>query len=183
LRRRSHGNLNKGECRHALARAVFFHRLGELRDRAAEAMAYWASGLNLVVNAIILWNTTYLARGRRDTCASRASDSRMGFSHMWRRSSGPTSHSPATMSGPRLSGRANASDLCARTALTQPGSRILSVQSCRNSYATPSWWFQDQFRLLLLWLVSFALSLWGARSHTGKFACPASSKTRRLWPP
>lgn len=62
LRRRSHGNLNKGESRHALARAVFFHRLGELRDRTAEAMAYRASGLNLVVNAIILWNTTYLSR-------------------------------------------------------------------------------------------------------------------------
>lgn len=61
LRRRSHGNLNKGESRHALARAVFFHRLGELRDRTAEAMAYRASGLNLVINAIILWNTTYLA--------------------------------------------------------------------------------------------------------------------------
>ena len=44
LRRRSHGNLNKGESRHALARAVFFHRLGELRDRTAEAMAYRASG-------------------------------------------------------------------------------------------------------------------------------------------
>jgi len=62
LRRRSHANLNKGESRHALARAVFFHRLGELRDRTADAMAYRASGLNLVVNAIILWNTTYLAR-------------------------------------------------------------------------------------------------------------------------
>lgn len=62
LRRRSHGNLNKGESRHALARTVFFHRLGELRDRTAEAMAYRASGLNLVINAIILWNTTYLAR-------------------------------------------------------------------------------------------------------------------------
>ena len=62
LRRRSHGNLNKGESRHALARAVFFHRLGELRDRTAEGMAYRASGLNLVVNAIILWNTTHLSR-------------------------------------------------------------------------------------------------------------------------
>ena len=62
LRRRSNGNLNKGESRHALARAVFFHRLGELRDRTAEDMAHRASGLNLVVNAIVLWNTTYLAR-------------------------------------------------------------------------------------------------------------------------
>ena len=62
LRRRSNGNLNKGESRHALARAVFFHRLGELRDRTAEDMAHRASGLNLAVNAIVLWNTTYLAR-------------------------------------------------------------------------------------------------------------------------
>ncbi|EGU4502770.1 transposase [Salmonella enterica] len=36
--------------------------LGELRNRAAEAMAYRASGLNLVVNAIVLWNTVYLSR-------------------------------------------------------------------------------------------------------------------------
>ena len=59
LRRRAHGNLNKGETRHSLARAVFLHQLGELRDRVAETMAYRACGLNLVVNAIILWNTVY----------------------------------------------------------------------------------------------------------------------------
>jgi len=41
-----------------LARAVFFHRLGELRDCTAEDMDHRASGLNLVVNAIVLWNTT-----------------------------------------------------------------------------------------------------------------------------
>lgn len=62
LRRRSHAILNKGESRHALARAVFLHQLGELRNRVAESMAYRASGLNLVVNAIILWNTVYLSR-------------------------------------------------------------------------------------------------------------------------
>jgi len=62
LRRRSHAILNKGESRHALARAVFLHQLGELRSRIAETMAYRASGLNLVVNAIILWNTVYLSR-------------------------------------------------------------------------------------------------------------------------
>ncbi|MDL2403073.1 Tn3 family transposase [Rhizobium mayense] len=62
LRRRSHAILNKGESRHALARAVFLHQLGELRNRVAETMAYRASGLNLVVNAIILWNTVYLSR-------------------------------------------------------------------------------------------------------------------------
>ncbi|WP_203566189.1 Tn3 family transposase [Aurantimonas aggregata] len=62
LRRRSHAILNKGESRHALARAIFLHQLGELRNRMAETMTYRASGLNLVVNAIILWNTVYLSR-------------------------------------------------------------------------------------------------------------------------
>jgi len=54
--------LNKGEARNALARAVFLNRLGELRDRRFENQRYRASGLNLVVTAIILWNTVYLER-------------------------------------------------------------------------------------------------------------------------
>jgi TnpA family transposase len=45
-----------------LARAVFFNRLGELRDRTFENQRYRASGLNLVVAAIVLWNTVYLER-------------------------------------------------------------------------------------------------------------------------
>ena len=45
-----------------MARAVFFNRLGELRDRSFENQRYRASGLNLVVAAIILWNTGYLER-------------------------------------------------------------------------------------------------------------------------
>lgn len=44
------------------ARAVFFNRLGELRDRSFENQRYRASGLNLVVAAIVLWNTAYLER-------------------------------------------------------------------------------------------------------------------------
>ena len=42
------------------ARAVFFNRLGEIRDRSYETQRHRASGLNLLVAAIILWNTTYL---------------------------------------------------------------------------------------------------------------------------
>jgi TnpA family transposase len=62
LRRRTGLGLNKGEARNTLARAIFFNRLGELRDRSFENQAYRASGLNLIVAAIILWNTTrYLA--------------------------------------------------------------------------------------------------------------------------
>lgn len=62
LRRRVQVGLNKGEAKNALARAVFFNRLGELRDRSFENQRYRASGLNLVVAAIVLWNTVYLER-------------------------------------------------------------------------------------------------------------------------
>ena len=62
LRRRSHVGLNKGEQQNALRRAVFFNRLGEIRDRSYENQLHRASGLNLLVAAIILWNTTYLQR-------------------------------------------------------------------------------------------------------------------------
>jgi TnpA family transposase len=62
LRRRVTAGLNKGEAKHALERAVFFNRLGEIRDRSFEHQRYRASGLNLVVAAIVLWNTVYLER-------------------------------------------------------------------------------------------------------------------------
>lgn len=62
LRRRVQAGLNKGEAKNALSRAVFFNRLGELRDRSFENQRYRASGLNLVVAAIILWNTEYISQ-------------------------------------------------------------------------------------------------------------------------
>jgi TnpA family transposase len=65
LRRRVHAGLNKGEARNALARAVFFYRLGEIRDRSFEQQRYRASGLNLATAAIALWNTVYLERATK----------------------------------------------------------------------------------------------------------------------
>ncbi|TMX13880.1 Tn3 family transposase, partial [Aeromonas salmonicida subsp. achromogenes] len=62
LRRRVQIGLNKGEAKNALARAVFLNRLGEIRERSFENQRYRASGLNLVVAAIILWNTVYIER-------------------------------------------------------------------------------------------------------------------------
>ena len=38
------------------------NRLGEMRDRSFEHQRYRASALNLVVAAIILWNTVYLEK-------------------------------------------------------------------------------------------------------------------------
>lgn len=64
-RRRTGSILNKGEARNALARAIFFNRLGELRDRTFENQRHRASGLTLVTAAVALWNTVYLDRAVR----------------------------------------------------------------------------------------------------------------------
>jgi TnpA family transposase len=62
LRRRVGAELNKSESTNSLCRAVFLHRAGEVRDRTIQAQKHRASGLNLVVSAIILWNSVYVNR-------------------------------------------------------------------------------------------------------------------------
>jgi TnpA family transposase len=62
LRRKVTAGLNKGEARNSLARAVYFNRHGEIRDRNFENQRHRAGGLNLVTAAIILWNTLYIAK-------------------------------------------------------------------------------------------------------------------------
>ena len=54
LRRRVTAGLNKGEAGNALARAVFFNLLGEIRDSSYEQQRYRVSGLTLATAAIIL---------------------------------------------------------------------------------------------------------------------------------
>jgi hypothetical protein len=46
--------------------AIFFNRLGELRDRTFENQRNRASGLTLVTAAVTLWNTVYLDRAVRN---------------------------------------------------------------------------------------------------------------------
>jgi TnpA family transposase len=89
LRRRVHAGLNKGEARNALARAVFFNRLGEIRDRSFEQQRYRASGLNLVTAAVVLWNTVYLERAAR--CVATAMPLMTRCCSTCRRSAGSTS--------------------------------------------------------------------------------------------
>ncbi len=59
----------------ALTRAVFFNRQADLRDHSFENQRYRASGLNLIVAAIILWNTVYLKRAIA-ACGNMASMSK-----------------------------------------------------------------------------------------------------------
>jgi TnpA family transposase len=60
-RRRIGVQLNKGESLHALRRFLFFAHQGQLRRGQPEDQANQASCLNLVTNAVIAWNTVYMA--------------------------------------------------------------------------------------------------------------------------
>ena len=62
LRRKINRGLNKGEAMNALARAIFFGKRGELRERALQDQLQRASALNIIINAISIWNTVYLTQ-------------------------------------------------------------------------------------------------------------------------
>jgi TnpA family transposase len=52
--------LNRGEGRHSLARAVFYGKRGELRQQYREGQEDQLGALGLVLNIIVLWNTIYI---------------------------------------------------------------------------------------------------------------------------
>ena len=62
LRRKIQKGLNKGEAMNGLARAIFFGKQGELRERTIQNQLQRASALNLIINAINIWNSLYLQK-------------------------------------------------------------------------------------------------------------------------
>ena len=62
FRRRIHKGLNKGEATNALARAVFFGKRGEFHEKALKDQLQKSSALNIIINAISVWNTVYLEK-------------------------------------------------------------------------------------------------------------------------
>jgi TnpA family transposase len=52
--------LNRGEGRHSVARAVFHGKRGELRQHYREGQEDQLGALGLVLNMIVLWNTSYM---------------------------------------------------------------------------------------------------------------------------
>ena len=61
-RRRINRQLNKGEGLHALRRFVAFGNYGQLQKSQPEEHVDQAGCLNLVTNAIVLWNTIYMQK-------------------------------------------------------------------------------------------------------------------------
>jgi TnpA family transposase len=61
LRQRCQAGLNKSEQRHQLTQAICTFKQGRIADRTHEAQQFRASGLNLLIAAIVYWNSTYLS--------------------------------------------------------------------------------------------------------------------------
>ena len=59
-RRATLTQLNRGEGRHSLGRAVFHGKRGELRQRYREGQEDQLGALGLVLNVIVLWSTIYM---------------------------------------------------------------------------------------------------------------------------
>ncbi|MDP4087281.1 MAG: Tn3 family transposase [Bacillota bacterium] len=62
LRRKIQRGLNKGEAMNGLARAIFFGKQGEIRERTIQHQLQRASALNIIINAISIWNTLHLTK-------------------------------------------------------------------------------------------------------------------------
>lgn len=70
-RRRVLVQLNRHEARHELARELFHGDRGRVRKRYREGQEEQLSSLGLVLNAVTIWNTLYLARRSR-SCSKRS---------------------------------------------------------------------------------------------------------------
>jgi len=89
-RRRILTQLNRGEGRHSLARALFHGQRGELRQRYREGQEDQLGALGLVLNMAVLWTTRYmetaLAHLRQQGEATATSDverlSPLGSAHI-----------------------------------------------------------------------------------------------------
>jgi len=89
-RRRILTQLNHGESRHRLARALFHGQKGELRQRYREGQEDQLDALGLVVNILVLWTTRYmdlvLTQIKHEGLAVQADDvarlSPLGFAHI-----------------------------------------------------------------------------------------------------
>ena len=61
-RRRINRQLNKGEALHSLRAHLFYANQGQIRGQSDEQLHHQVGCLNLVTNAIIVWNTVYIEK-------------------------------------------------------------------------------------------------------------------------
>ncbi len=54
--------LNKGKAMNGLARAIFFGKQGELRERTIQHQLQRATSLNIIIIAVSVWNSLHLTK-------------------------------------------------------------------------------------------------------------------------
>ena len=86
-RRRINRQLNKGEALHSLRSAISIANKGQLRRKQEDALTNQAGCLNLVTNAVILWNTVYMAAVTEQLKAEGYPVQDSDLAHVW-----PTRH-------------------------------------------------------------------------------------------
>lgn len=94
FRRRISTMLNKGEALHSLRSTIRHANKGVFRRGHDEALANEAGCLNLVVNAIITWNSVYMAHAIAKLRAEGRSIQNEDLAHIW-----PTRHEHINVHG------------------------------------------------------------------------------------
>jgi TnpA family transposase len=138
LRRRCQAGLNKSEARHALAQTVFVHKQGRIADRTLQNQEHRASGLNLVIAAIALWNTLYMQRAVEHLRARDVAAPDELLAHL-SPMSWAMSASRATTCGPTPRALA-----CALASKRDPAARLLTTLILRENVAHR--WRPDRHR-------------------------------------
>lgn len=94
FRRRINTQLNKGEALHSLRSEIHFANKGYIRKSHEEDLFNQASCLNLVVNAVITWNTVYMAAVIDQLKAEGFPVQESDLPHLW-----PTRHEHINVHG------------------------------------------------------------------------------------
>jgi len=81
-RRRIGRQINKGEALHALRRYLMFANEGKVKRRQKDEQTNQAACLNLVTNAIIVWNTVYMSKALEQLRVEGRIDGRADTSHL-----------------------------------------------------------------------------------------------------
>ena len=93
-RRRLKRQLNKGEALHSLRFQLFYANQGELKTQQDDQLLNQVGCLNLVTNAIIVWNTVYIDRVVQQLRSEGHSIDDEDLKHIW-----PTRHAHINVYG------------------------------------------------------------------------------------
>lgn len=83
MRRRAHRQLNKGEAVHDLRAYLSIGNRGVLRRKTDEGLQHQAGCLNLLTNAVILWNSVYMAEALTQLKKEGLDFNEEDLKHIW----------------------------------------------------------------------------------------------------